>query len=41
MGAADVFTESGLYELLLDKYGLTVTDIVQTVEMMVKSKKDE
>jgi hypothetical protein len=31
----------GCMNELLDKYGLTVTDIVQTVEMMVKSKKDE
>jgi transketolase len=35
MGVADVFTESGLHDELLDKYGLAVTDIVQTVETMV------
>jgi transketolase len=36
MGVADVFTESGTHDELLDKYGLAVTDIVKTVENMVK-----
>jgi transketolase len=40
MGIADVFTESGLHDELLDKYGLSVGDIVRTVETMV-IKKDE
>jgi transketolase len=34
LGIADVFTESGLHEELLDKYGLAVADIVKTVETM-------
>jgi transketolase len=36
MGVADRFTESALHDELLDKYGLAVEDIVQTVETMVK-----
>jgi transketolase len=36
MGIADVFTESGSHDELLDKYGLSVDDIVKTVEAMVK-----
>jgi transketolase len=36
MGIADVFTESGSHDDLLDKYGLAVADIVKTVEAMVK-----
>jgi transketolase C-terminal domain/subunit len=32
LGIADVFTESGLHDELLDKYGLAVEDIVKTVE---------
>jgi transketolase len=35
MGIADVFTESGPYDELLDKYGLAVENIVKTVEAMV------
>jgi transketolase len=35
MGIADVFTESGLHDELLDKYGLSVENIVKTVEAMV------
>ena len=36
MGIADVFTESGSHDDLLDKYGLAVENIVKTVEAMVK-----
>jgi transketolase len=36
MGIADVFTESGTHDELLDKYGLSVTNIIETVEIMVK-----
>jgi transketolase len=36
MGIADVFTESGPHEELLDKYGLSVENIVKTVEVMVR-----
>jgi transketolase len=36
MGIADVFTESALHDELLDKYGLSVANIVKTVEEMVK-----
>jgi transketolase len=36
MGIADVFTESGLHDELLDKYGLAVADIVKTVAAMVR-----
>jgi transketolase len=36
MGVADVFTESGPHDELLDKYGLSVEDIVKTVEVMVR-----
>jgi transketolase len=36
MGIADVFTESGPYDELLDKYGLAVDNIIKTVESMVK-----
>jgi transketolase len=36
MGIADVFTESGPHDELLDKYGLAVANIVKTVEAMVK-----
>jgi transketolase len=36
MGIADVFTESGLYDELLDKYGLAVENIVKTVEAMAR-----
>jgi transketolase len=36
MGVADVFTESALHDELLDKYGLSVANIVKTVETMVK-----
>lgn len=40
MGIADVFTESGSHDELLDKYGLSVENIVKTVENMVlKSNK--
>jgi transketolase len=38
MGIADVYTESGLYDDLLDKYGLSVENIVKTVEAMVMKK---
>jgi transketolase len=34
MGIADTFTESGPHDELLDKYGLSVGDIVKTVEAM-------
>jgi transketolase len=36
MGIADVFTESGSHDDLLDKYGLAVKNIVNTVATMVK-----
>jgi transketolase len=36
MGIGDVFTETGLYDELLDKYGLAVEDIVKTVATMLK-----
>jgi transketolase len=36
MGIADVFTESGPHEELLDKYGLSVENIVKAVEAMVR-----
>jgi transketolase len=36
MGIADVFTESGSHDDLLDKYGLAVDNIVKTVEAMAK-----
>jgi transketolase len=36
MGIADVFTESGLHDDLLNKYGLAVADIVKTVETMAQ-----
>jgi transketolase len=36
MGIADVFTESGPHDELLDKYGLSVGNIVKTVEAMVR-----
>jgi transketolase len=36
MGIADVFTESGPHDELLDKYGLSVGNIVETVEAMVR-----
>jgi transketolase len=36
MGIADVFTESGLHDDLLDKYGLSVANIVETVEAMAQ-----
>jgi transketolase len=36
MGIADVFTESGPHEELLDKYGLSVENIVKTVAGMVR-----
>jgi transketolase len=36
MGIADMFTESGSHDELLDKYGLSVENIVKTVETMVK-----
>jgi transketolase len=36
IGIADVFTESGSHDELLDKYGLAVGNIVQTVEAMVQ-----
>jgi transketolase len=35
IGIADVFTESGPHDELLDKYGLAVENIVKTVETMV------
>jgi transketolase len=35
MGIGDVFTESGPHDELLDKYGLSVENIVKTVEAMV------
>jgi transketolase len=35
MGIADVFTESAPHDELLDKYGLSVANIVKTVETMV------
>jgi transketolase len=34
MGIADVFTESAYHDQLLDKYGLSVEDIVKTVESL-------
>jgi transketolase len=36
MGIADIFTESGPHDELLDKYGLSVGNIVKTVEAMVR-----
>jgi transketolase len=36
MGIADTFTESGPHDELLDKYGLSVCNIVKTVEAMVR-----
>jgi transketolase len=36
MGVADVFTESAPHDELLDKYGLSVRNIVATVETMVR-----
>jgi transketolase C-terminal domain/subunit len=36
LGIADVFTESGPHDELLDKYGLAVADIVRTVEAMAR-----
>jgi transketolase len=36
IGIEDVFTESALHEELLDKYGLSVGNIVKTVEELVK-----
>jgi transketolase len=36
LGIADVFTESGPHDELLDKYGLAVENIVKTVEAMVR-----
>jgi transketolase len=36
MGIADVFTESGTHDELLDKYGLSVENIVKIVEAMVR-----
>jgi transketolase len=35
MGIADTFTESGPHDELLDKYGLSVANIVKTVETML------
>jgi transketolase len=35
MGIADTFTESGPHDELLDKYGLSVENIVKTVEAMM------
>jgi transketolase len=35
MGITDIFTESGPHDELLDKYGLSVANIVKTVETMV------
>jgi transketolase len=36
MGIADVFTESGPHDELLDKYGLSVENIAKIVEIMVR-----
>jgi transketolase len=36
LGVADVFTESGPQDELLDKFGLSVRDIIKTVEAIVK-----
>jgi transketolase len=36
MGIADVFTESAPHDELLDKYGLSVENIVKSVEAMIK-----
>jgi transketolase len=36
MGIADVFTESAPHDELLDKYGLSVANIVKTIEAMVR-----
>jgi transketolase len=36
IGIADVFTEAGLHDDLLDKYGLSVENIVKNVEAMLK-----
>lgn len=38
VGIKDIFTESGSHEKLLDRYGLSVQDIVSAVEELVKSK---
>jgi transketolase len=35
MGIADVFTESGIHNELLDKYGLSVENIIKNVEAIV------
>jgi transketolase len=36
LGVADIFTESGPYDELLDKYGLSIENIIKTVEAMVR-----
>jgi transketolase len=36
LGVADVFTESAPHDELLDKYGISVGNIVKTVEAMIK-----
>jgi transketolase len=35
MGIADIFTESASHDKLLDKYGLSVANIVKTIEIML------
>ncbi|NIA08080.1 MAG: transketolase family protein, partial [Actinobacteria bacterium] len=40
LGIPDVFGESGTFEELLAKYGLTVPDIVKVVAELVQKKRD-
>jgi transketolase len=39
VGIADIFTETGPYEALLDRYGMGVTDIVASARRAIGSKK--
>ena len=39
VGLADTFAESGEYELLLEKYGMSANHIVQAVKDTIKRRK--
>ena len=40
VGIPDTFAESGSYEELLDKYGLSIYDIVKSAKKVLKRKKN-